>query len=653
MEQLDKHPVLRLVIFSIAIVFVLEMMSKRSFIKGLGFIIANPLMFLFNVLIILLTMSISLVFSRKGFLMLLVSILWIGLGIANYSLLSFRTTPLTVMDFFWIKSVTGIVRIYLNKFQMTLVISIAAALVFSIIFLRKRFKKTKPQFKLSIITLCVTAVLMVGVSNLSFRVKALTNNYGNIAEAYLKYGFAYCFSNSVFDRGISKPAEYSEEIVTEVLKSIGGGPDNFEGGNNPEFRPNIIMVQLESFFDVNYLHDYKFSQNPIPNFSRLKKEYSSGFLTVPSIGAGTANTEFEILTGMNLDHFGAGEYPYKTILQKTTSESVGYNLDELGYHIHAIHNNTGTFYDRNIVFGKLGFDSFSSIEYMNDVEYTPVGWAKDSVLRTEVYKALMASSTRDFVFAISVQPHGKFPETVVDENQRIKVVLDPARRSGDVSSGADDSTDNDDEDNGIETMSISEGYKNKLEYFVNQLSETDKLIGDMVDELSDFEEPTVVVFYGDHLPSLDIEDEHLANKNKFQTEYVLWSNFKMEKTNRDLEAYQLTSYIMERLNFDNGILTKFHQRYVDKPDYQEELKLLQYDMLYGDRSVYKGENPYKEKTVKMGVLDVVISDVSEKGQVLFVAGENFTPSSVVYFGDDISSVYHIRNEVFCKLQYKI
>lgn len=76
------------------------------------------------------------------------------------------------------------------------------------------------------------------------------------------------------------------------------------------------MLQLESFFDPTYMKDLEFSSDPVPNFRKLKEQFSSGFLSVPSIGAGTANTEFETISGMNLEYFGPGEYPYKTILRK-------------------------------------------------------------------------------------------------------------------------------------------------------------------------------------------------------------------------------------------------------------------------------------------------------------------------------------------------
>lgn len=83
---------------------------------------------------------------------------------------------------------------------------------------------------------------------------------------------------------------------------------------------------------------------------------------MPCFGAGTANTEFEVQTGMNMDDFGPGEYPYKTVLQSKVCESMAYDLKEKGYATHALHDNDGTFYDRYKVFSHLGYEDFTSID---------------------------------------------------------------------------------------------------------------------------------------------------------------------------------------------------------------------------------------------------------------------------------------------------
>lgn len=92
----------------------------------------------------------------------------------------------------------------------------------------------------------------------------------------------------------------------------------------------------------------------VPNFHKLYQNYTSGYLEVPVVGAGTANTEFEILTGMGMQFFGLGEYPYKTILKQTNCESIASDLSEIGYGTHVVHNNGGNFYSRRNAFLKDG-----------------------------------------------------------------------------------------------------------------------------------------------------------------------------------------------------------------------------------------------------------------------------------------------------------
>jgi len=659
-KQLEQQPLKQLIIFSIVITFVLEMLSSRSVITGLASVIDNPIMFLFNALILFLTFSIANFSKRRNFLLVLIASTWLIAGIVNFAVLGFRTTPFTGNDLRLLTSVLSIIPIYLNPLQIILVGILSVLLFGSIVYAFMKFSKTPLQMKNALFTLCCAIILLMGTSTLAEKTESVKGNFTNIGQAYQEYGFAYCFTISIIDRGIDTPETYSVEAVEKVIEEMEGKENvpingysdyssqnklirdmvtnlfrtfkikynDYQALNNTNETtineiptqlksqpPNIVMVQLESFFDVNYIKDYEYSSNPIPNFVELRSKYSSGFLTVPSIGAGTANTEFEVLSGMSLKYFGAGEYPYKTILKEKPVESICYNLDDLEYKSHAIHNNTGTFYSRNSVYPNLGFDSFSSIEYMNDVEYNPLGWAKDNVLEDEILKALNATDKQDFVFAVSVQPHGKYPNVMIDEEQHITMTGD-----------------------------IDESEIAAYEYFINQLYETDYFIGSLVDQLEKSNEPTILVLYGDHLPSMSLQNEDLMNNDKFQTEYILWSNFPMKTINKDLYAYQLNAYIMERLGYDNGVMTKLHQKSSTDADYQDQLVLLQYDMLYGDIATFSGEYPLKSKPMVMGTSKVNIKDINNQGEALFIHGENFTMWSAVYVDDEIRDTIYIDEE---------
>ena len=386
--------------------------------------------------------------------------------------------------------------------------------------------------------------------------------------------------------------------------------------------PNIIFLQLESFFDVNYIENFSCTENPIPFFTYLKENYSSGFLEVPSIGAGTANTEFECITGMNLDFFGPGEYPYKTILKEQTCESMAYILKGLGYSASAMHNNDGTFYGRNRVFSNLGFDRYVSVEYMENAPVNELNWARDRVLVEQIRKVLSGTKERDYIYAISVQGHGAYPKEPLLAQTQMDVQL---------------------------PEELSEYYYQYL-YYVHQLKEMDSFLEELILNLSACQEEVVLVLYGDHLPSLGLSDELLQNENAFQTEYVIWTNFEFTAEDKDIQAYQLSARVLETLGIEAGIMPQYHTYRYDEEDYLENMQLLMYDMLYGEQEVYGGENPYEPTELYMGIDEIRIREVYQKeslltedGPLLYVVGQNFTEWSKIVINDKAVETFFLTD----------
>ena len=599
-KEQSTRSFLKFLLAPLIINFIIELCSRRNLSDTFKYILGSPLVFLYNSLIILATLSIVLLFKRRTFFFTLITTIWIGFGITNGIILSNRVTPFTATDLTLADLGLGIISKYLSPTVTNIIAGLLILVVLGIILLFFKGPKYKGKLNYKKNILIVTSVwaFLFLSTKVALGLNVIASYFGNIAFAYEDYGFPYCFSNTLLNTGIDKPKDYSKEKIASISDLITSnnasteiGSNNIllasaEGGLNQESdtdKPNIVMVQLESFFDPTLVKYLQFSQDPVPNFRRLMENYSSGYLTVPSVGAGTANTEFEVLSGMSLQFFGPGEYPYKTILQESTAESVSYDLKELGYSTHAIHNNKGTFYGRNFVFSQLGFDTFTSLEYMNVEEYTPKDWAKDFYLTDEILKCLNSTDSSDFVYTISVQAHGDYPKEQILENPTIEV------------SGLPD-----------------EETTNAFTYYINQLYEVDQFVGELVEALSNIDEDTVLVLFGDHLPTLGFKDEDLVNNSIFQTEYVVWSNFDMPKVDQDLTAYQLTSSVLNNLNIDNGVLTKFHNQFKNTNDYLADLKLLQYDMLYGEKYIYGGTNPFIATDLKMGTYDISITDVYEE-----------------------------------------
>lgn len=629
----DFKNLLQFVYLSLIINLLIEILNRSSLIEALKHVVTNPFVFLYNTLIVLLTFSIAFLVKRRIFVTTIVSVIWIGFAITNAVLLSFRVTPFTAVDLSLMDEAIPMIHVYLANWQIVLLIIGAIVVITGIVLLfifAPKFKKKVARIRNAICVVVLFGSILL-LTSLGISTKALAKNFGNLADAYKDYGFVYCFTNSLVNTGIDKPKDYSQEKMEELAEDSLTTPSEIE--EDKKQTPNIIMIQLESLYDVTLMKDYTYSEDPLPNYHALQEKFSHGFLNVPSVGAGTANTEFEILTGMDLDFFGPGEYPYKTILKEKTCESMAYNLKELNYSTHAIHNNDGTFYGRNKVFSNLGFDTFTSIEYMHNVELNPMGWAKDNVLVNEIMKTLKSTKDQDFIYTISVQGHGKYPGSEDDFSVTDSATLSSSSSAAEeqpqytLAEGYTPAVD------AITVDGIAEENRCAFEYYVNQIHEMDAVIGTLIKELENLDEDVVLVFYGDHLPSLGIEASDLENDNIYQTSYVIWDNMDLPKIDMDMEAYQLTSSILKRLNIDNGYITKLHQNESKTDDYLNELELLQYDMLYGDQKIFDGVSPYIASALQMGVEKITITGIENAEDIIYVKGENFTEYSKVYLND--------------------
>ncbi len=615
-NQENYHTLLSYFISAVILNFVIELLARRSLPDTLAFCIGKPWVFLYGAYLLFFTFSFSLLFAKRRFYFLFIATVWLGLAIADFVLLSYRSMPLTASDIWLMASVRDIFEKYLSRFALFLLILGISVVIGLVFFLWSRAKKVPRTPCFSVATVLVTSLVLFLITTFLISIDILDDTYefSNLPRAYYENGFVYCFSASQVTGGVSEPEKYSPN---EVEKIIGAEIDLPPTVPDP---PNLVFVQLESFFDANYLKELLFSENPVPNFEALKAEYPSGLLSVPAIGAGTANTEFEVLTGMNLNHFGVGEYPYMTIVDSAASESAASTLEDLGYATHAIHNNNATFYERHIVYANLGFRTFTPLEYMNDIAYNPRGWADDSVLTGEICKALKSTEGKDFVFTISVQPHGKYPQEPLSGAPILGV-----------------------------QGTKEEARKNGLEYYLYQLKECDAFIGELTQALAAFDEPTVVVFYGDHLPSFNFRQEELSYGNTQTTEYVIWANFPLKRSDsRDLQSYQLAAYVMDLCGIHEGTIFRLHQSYGyaadDSEAYQAALEILEYDMLAGEQYYAEGSAPPSPTHMRYDVEDIRITAVTQQTDVLRVSGEHFTPFSVVYINDTAYETQYLSDD---------
>ena len=387
------YPLSIIILISLLLAFVVDSISRGSISESIDFISNKGTTFLFNALIILLILSITLLIKRKTFSYSIISTVWIIAAIGNNILLNLRGTPLTGSDLKLIKSGIKLMDNYMSKKEISAIFTISFFILILLIFIFIFAPKTKFKINYFLSTGMIFLIFIIykGCNYLALNNSIVSNNFWDLNNVYEENGFAYCFSTTLLNNGISKPEIYSQDSIETIVYSL---EDSTSAANTSssdiaysldENLPNIIMVQLESFFDPLLIEGIEFDIDPIANFRKLKENYSSGTFSVSTIGGGTANTEFEVLTGLNLDFFAPGEYPYNTTVNTKTSESINYALKESNYSTHVIHNHEGNFYNRNTVFSNLGFDTFTSSEYMLINQRTPLGWAKDTFLIEHLY----------------------------------------------------------------------------------------------------------------------------------------------------------------------------------------------------------------------------------------------------------------------------
>lgn len=596
-QKLWVYPLLAL-----GITVVVELFNHKTFTEGFSslfeFVTDNPLALLVDALIVLLTLVPALFLRWQMFWCVLATIVWLVAGGVNGFILLNRMTPFTMSDLTVLNTGLDTLPNYLSTGYIVL---LAVALILSALGLILLFWKgprnalpLKKRILVGILGMLVSGGALAGGWALAFQTNQLSTTFANLAFAYEDYGFSYCFLQTWLNKGIHRPSNYSQQSVNNVLDML---EEDSDPSSQPQTDVNVIFVQLESFIDPAQIKDLTLSEDAVPNWRRLSEEFSSGYLTVPVVGAGTANTECEVLTGMSTRFFGPGEYPYETTLMDQTAESVAYNLKENGYATHAIHNHRATFYSRNVVYGNLGFDDFTALEYMPQVPTTPKNWAKDAILTSQIVKALNTTEDQpDLVFTVSVQGHGKYPTDPVLEDPEITVVSYP-----------------------------DEDYHYAVEYYVNQVHEMDEFIGNLTETLSKRDEKTILVLYGDHLPALGLEAKDMEAGSLYRTQYIIWDNFGLAKEDEDMAAYQLSAAVLGRLGITNGIFNAYHQFCREESNYWSGLRTLQYDAMEGQKYLYDGTSPYQPTDMQMGMAPITLDHLSYMVDSWVLSGSNFSP----------------------------
>ena len=216
------------------------------------------------------------------------------------------------------------------------------------------------------------------------------------------------------------------------------------------------------------------------------------------------------------------------------------------------------------------------------------------------------------VFAVSVQGHGGYPSDKEDTTE-FEITSD-----------------------------YNEENKSRLEYYLQQINEMDMFIGELLELVEATNEPTAVILYGDHLPAVGLSNDDLITGNQKQTSYVIWDNFGLEEKDEDLKAYELSSKILSDLNFPLTTLAKLHRSTMPTDEKLENLKILEYDMLYGKNYTSDYTKAIPSDNFKYGLRDFIIDNVVINSDYIEITGKNFNTFSRVFINDNIVDTEYVN-----------
>ena len=312
-----------------------------------------------------------------------------------------------------------------------------------------------------------------------------------------------------------------------------------EGGDGQVRQPNIIFIMDESFWDVQELEDYgvTFDQPVTPNLHRLMETSAYGKAYSPSFGGGTCDVEFEALTGFSVEFLPAGCKPFQQHVTRPMFSIASY-LKEQGYATQAVHCYYAKFWSRNTAYPNLGFDEFISLEdFENPERKRDTEWSGGLVTDAEMARRVIQEyEERDkdkplFMHAVTMQNHTSYNRNNYPEEELVGILEAPE--------------------------GISENTLGALQDFATGVREADAMLGTLTDYFSRVDEPTILVFWGDHYNPIGSGYEVYTatgyacgadseSPELHQMPLLIWSNYWQGKVDLGtVAAYQISPVLME------------------------------------------------------------------------------------------------------------
>ena len=482
--------------------------------------------------------------GRRSAAPALVAVVMFGLGLAEYFVITFKSMPIMPGDLTALSTAAAVGAGYTYTLNYFCLLSLAFACIsiticqFAAALAPKRAKKNRRVLAANIaLGLVCLGAIMAHVTLFDYYHTLCIQVYSwRPLESYYRQGFLPSFISGAQLINPTKPKDYSVESAKALVEEYAAeyDEDSTDGGASEsrtaaetqfdEEKPTVIAVMNETFSDLSIYQNLHADYQGPTYFKGLDDCLSRGRLYVSAYGGGTANSEFEFLTGNSMAFLGSGVYPYTTY-DLTETENLAAQFKKLGYTTTAMHPNHGTNWNRSNVYTDFGFDSFLTIQDFQDSEKLR-GMVTDKATYDKILELLSSDSSPQFIFDVTMQNHSGYDTGLVPVDKQVNLEID----------GSYNSTVN-------EYLSLIQQSDEALQYFIGQLRRLDRKV--------------IVVFFGDHQPYFPStyndewftdEDEATHQERLWQTDYIIWANYDVAGNSQTSEVVDLsTNYLSAQL----------------------------------------------------------------------------------------------------------
>ena len=508
-------------ILTVSIVFAIEAMYRRHLSDTIGWLFSHLFLFSLNVATVLAILLLLQTITKNKYLgAILVFDLGLILGGLNAQKYALRNVPITLDDALLLNEVWALRDKLVNSRILVFIgfgLVVLGLVSYGLYRLYKRFSDQTDRVISSASLLLCIGILLIG--------QQVNDSDLGVDQS----GFLYSLSNITRVKPIATPElvlEASDQIQEDIINYV-----NDEAFTASDVKPNVIVIMSEAFWDINKM-GLKLKENPVPYFESLRNESIYGELYVPVVGGGTANTEFEVMTGMTVKNFSNDWFMAYPNEMKMPFPSLASIYRTQGYKSIALHPYMSWYYNRYDVYKNFGFDDFISLEYLGETDKFG-SYTKDEFTFNKLLDLIETTEEPLFNYTVTMQNHGPYGDARFTDSERTLPLVD----------------------------SLSPDANYFINNYIQGINYSDQALEMFIENLRNIDEPTMVVLFGDHLPMLG--NDYLAYRDSgyigdetsealqedlriMSVPFIAWRNYSDESIKMSvMNASYLTPKIIE------------------------------------------------------------------------------------------------------------